>query len=246
MKALDDCDAVEFRGDLFPEGGHKAYSEFARRLRGERGKSVALMHTLRLRRDGGQWPNAEAEERRALWDDLASLDTELKPDLLDIEIEGFAENGPDWVAYLRPAGLDVLISHHRFEGAYRPEEYSIWLGRLGERRPAGIKMALTCRSEAEVLDLLRFAKDVAILWPLSGIFSMGEIGKLSRLVAPLLGCPLTYGFLSGGAVAPGQWPVRELRSALQEMAESSEASGAVANVEALWATAQKHFGKGWA
>jgi hypothetical protein len=41
---------------------------------------------------------------------------------------------------------------------------------------------------------------------------MGRIGRASRVLAPLLGCPLTYGYLTGGAVAPGQLSVRELRA----------------------------------
>ncbi len=244
LAALSECDAVEFRGDLFPEGGRKEYTEFARRLRGESRKPLTLMHTLRLQSDGGRWQNAEVDGRRAIWDDLACLKSEVKPDILDIEIEGFTQTGPDWVSYFRPSNLSVLISHHRFDGAYSPEEYSHWLKRLGERQPVGVKMAVTCKSEAEVFNLLRFARLVAESWPLSGIFSMGEIGKLSRVLAPLLGCPLTYGFLSGMAVAPGQWPVAELRRALNLLAEKTELSLKSATVESLWAETQKQLEKG--
>jgi hypothetical protein len=41
---------------------------------------------------------------------------------------------------------------------------------------------------------------------------MGSVGQASRLLGPLLGCPLTYGYLSGGAIAPGQFSVSQMRS----------------------------------
>ncbi|MBM3897151.1 MAG: type I 3-dehydroquinate dehydratase [Thaumarchaeota archaeon] len=42
-------------------------------------------------------------------------------------------------------------------------------------------------------------------------FCMGEEGKISRILAPMLGSPLMYGCLEGAAVAPGQIPISELR-----------------------------------
>jgi len=42
-------------------------------------------------------------------------------------------------------------------------------------------------------------------------FCMGEEGKISRILAPMLGSPFMYGCLEGAAVAPGQIPVSELK-----------------------------------
>jgi 3-dehydroquinate dehydratase type I len=42
-------------------------------------------------------------------------------------------------------------------------------------------------------------------------FCMGEDGKISRILAPMLGSPLMYGCLEGAVVAPGQIPISELR-----------------------------------
>jgi len=42
-------------------------------------------------------------------------------------------------------------------------------------------------------------------------FCMGEEGKISRILAPMLGSPFMYACLEGAAVAPGQIPVSDLR-----------------------------------
>lgn len=75
---------------------------------------------------------------------------------------------------------------------------------------AGLEVAVACADRKEVLDLLDFSREVAAATPNGCVLSMGEAGRASRVIAPMLGCPLTYGYLAGGAVAPGQLSVRQL------------------------------------
>jgi hypothetical protein len=58
---------------------------------------------------------------------------------------------------------------------------------------------------------------------LSGIFAMGQAGQATRLASPLVGSPLTYGTLSGAAIAPGQITARRLRQGLNALALQFEA-----------------------
>jgi 3-dehydroquinate dehydratase-1 len=205
-EALADCDMAEFRGDTFagPDSAEelpgllKSFrDEGARRL----GRIPETLFTLRLRRDGGEWPEAEAKVRVPVWQSLSRTGA---PEWVDIEVEE-KESLP---ASLSAAGSRVIVSHHDFKGTPGPEGLRRLRASMLESRPAAIKFAVTCRTRAEVLDLLAFARESAS----GGIFSMGAVGKATRVLAPLLGCPFTYGYLSGAPVAPGQLSAAELRA----------------------------------
>jgi 3-dehydroquinate dehydratase I len=216
--ALQDCDYLEFRGDLFPDGGLIAYPDFANRVIALCRAELALIFTLRLQCDGGSWPNDQAHNRGEIWDGIAALPELIRPRLFDIEIEAFSSANPDWVLRFADKGIGVLASHHRFDGAYAVDEYRTLLVRLNATGALGIKIVVTCADENECLVLMDFAGEIAPQNPLSAVFSMGNIGKWTRVVSPLLGCPLTYGYLTGGAMAPGQWSVHELRKTVSTFA----------------------------
>jgi 3-dehydroquinate dehydratase len=51
--------------------------------------------------------------------------------------------------------------------------------------------------------------------------SMGRIGTISRVMNPLVGSCLTYGYVSSGTgVAPGMIPARELKNLLEKFSEN--------------------------
>ncbi len=70
----------------------------------------------------------------------------------------------------------------------------------------------------QVLELLAFARETAAANADACVLSMGELGRASRVLGPWLGCAWTYGYLSGGSVAPGQLSVRQLREFYAETA----------------------------
>lgn len=217
LMGLRDCDWAEFRGDLFEQNPLSAYSDFASRC------PVPILHTLRLQKDGGKWPNASASERLETWRDLAALPLALRPKMIDIEIEAF-ELGLQVsdLAEVRAAGILLLTSHHAFQSVYTPENCRAWLQKLAEPRPDGVKLALQARSSEDCINLLQFAQEVASGHALSGVFAMGLEGQPTRLLAPLVGCPLTYGTLSGAALAPGQLPVKRLRQGIEHLYGSKD------------------------
>jgi len=51
---------------------------------------------------------------------------------------------------------------------------------------------------------MAFAREAAASTPNACVLSMGAVGRAMRLLGPVLGCPLAYGYLAGKAVAPGQ------------------------------------------
>jgi 3-dehydroquinate dehydratase type I len=204
------CDGVELRADgLPPDGVLPAVEAFAaekirRDFRGP------VVFTLRLGRDGGAWDDAKAGEREFLWRDMAAQTRPLC-DILDIELEAAALI--DSKAWRASGGkrLKRLLSHH----AFVPEEPSVWekyLDSMKAFNPEGVKFAVAVRSLEETVSLLRFAREVAKQFPLSCVIGMGDAGRTTRVLSPLLGCPVTYAFLEEGPVAPGQLSVGVLRA----------------------------------
>ncbi len=217
--ALSSCDMAEFRGDtmlasasgdaakILPELLRGFREECARRL----GRVPETLVTLRLRRDGGAWPDEEAAGREPVWGALAAAGGGPRTcEWLDLETEEAGRVPRSLRAAIEARGIKVLVSHHNFLGTYPLPELRRKLAGMSKAHPAGVKFALTCAGRAELADLLAFAREVAAGRPQGGVFSMGEAGRSSRVLAPLLGCPFTYGYLTGGPVAPGQLSAAEL------------------------------------
>lgn len=212
---------LEFRGDLFPAvsipDAVAIYTDFIGKARETGDWPLPVIHTLRLARDGGLWPDRNGLARIEVWENLAALPPETRPGFFDIELETLGDGHEDWVKRFAGASIRTIASHHQFHREYDPVEYRDLRRGLLELEPDGIKMAVTCRSKEACLTLLDFARETAELHPLAGIFSMGAVGKPTRIAAPLLGCPLTYGYLGGREIAPGQWPAETLKRGLKQL-----------------------------
>lgn len=236
--ALADCELAEFRADTFLD---PAAPSDAGRLRGafldflserdRRGLSFGTLLTLRLRRDGGAWPDAEADRRPRVWESLGCAGpdsvSDRAPDWIDIEIEEWGRLPSAFRNALAASGIEVLLSHHDFSGCPPRDRLRALLRDMLAFGPAGVKFAVTCGARPEVLDLMAFAREAAAATPASGakpviagILSMGAAGRAMRVLGPVLGCPLAYGFLTGSAVAPGQLSAAGLGRRLDDFSAS--------------------------
>jgi 3-dehydroquinate dehydratase I len=209
--ALAACDIAELRADGFPAAdiprvARELKQECLRRL----GRPLEILVTLRLQRDGGAWPDTEAAMRVPVWQRLDLHGPDPACDWIDVEVEVFAAMSTHLQADLASGSTHLLLSHHELRKSLSVPELRAMLETMKAGRPAGMKFALTCASQGELMELLRFAREVAAATPNGCVLSMGPTGSVSRVLAPLLGCPLTYGYLSGGAVAPGQLPAAAL------------------------------------
>jgi 3-dehydroquinate dehydratase type I len=230
-RALADCDMAEFRADTWLAAGRepgrilsdplslvlsliRPLAEARGEARGRLGRDLPFLLTLRLVRDGGHWPDEEADRRRALWRALSGPAGKGLCDWVDLELEEAGRAPADLREALASAGMRILISHHDFQRCPSLDELHRMRLEMQAFAPDGVKFAVTCRDRAEVLRLVAFAREVAAATPWSGVFSMGEPGRPTRLLGPLLGCPFTYGHLSGQAVAPGLIGASRLKSLL--------------------------------
>lgn len=223
--ALADCEFAEFRGDTFtnesdPPDPRRLMDEFLafRAERDRRGLTFRTLLTLRLRRDGGSWPDAQAGRRAEIWEGLGCAGNDPAADWLDIEIEEYPRLAASLRNGIAGSRVGLLLSHHDFTACPPRDRLSALLTEMISARPAGVKFAVTCGTRAETLDLMGFAREAAAASPMAGVLSMGSVGRALRVLGPVLGCPLAYGFLTGSAVAPGQLSAADLGRRLDTFA----------------------------
>lgn len=203
------ADLWELRYDTFDAGTD--LGGLIQKLR-QRDPSKPILLTVRMERDGGNWPTADSWSRLAIWEQALRLGIEW----IDIETE-VEENQRQKLWELRQAcgaETQILVSHHDFKSAGD-------LARLQERFDSmqspyahAYKMALTFENPIEEAEMTKFLSSKPK--NLISCFSMGALGQKSRLLSPYQGAPWTYGFVGEIASAPGQLSVRFLRNAYDQ------------------------------
>lgn len=121
---------------------------------------------------------------------------EVGPEFVDLESSG----PPSFVEKIaaRFPTIKIIISYHNFQET--PSDLdSLWHSM--QRTHAYLyKIALQANSSVDALRLLVWAKGKANLIPIS----MGEHGKISRMLSSALGSHFTYGTVGKNTTAPGQ------------------------------------------
>ena len=195
------ADILEIRMDLIPK--KEDVIRFFKDV--TNATSLPIIATNRLKSEGGSFVDSEDQRISMLMSVMEYANA------VDIELRA-AERG--FVTdKARKSGIVSIVSYHDFAETPTKEQM---LEILKEARHLGDipKLAVMAASLSDVISLL----EVTLLAqkPLCMI-AMGQIGKHSRVIAPLYGSALTYGHVSGAAKAPGQLSVRELRNALDTL-----------------------------
>lgn len=136
---------------------------------------------------------------------------------VDVEVESERSYREEIIAKARACSCRVIVSFHDY--VRTPARHV--LERVVDscfRAGADIaKIACTVHLEqdnARLLGLLDDSKKILVI-------GMGETGKITRIVAPLLGSPFTFASLSGGKeTAAGQIDKETLEGLLRNLAES--------------------------
>jgi 3-dehydroquinate dehydratase-1 len=195
-------DLVEVRLDLLPVDPIKVIQEV------REATSLPIIATNRIVEEGGSFHGSEDERIEILAEASAWAD------IVDVEL--FAE-GRDRL--LEMVDGPVIASYHNFEGMPPTEALRSILAEIFEAGADIAKLALTPASLEDCLDLLRLLSETAGPTSLMG---MGDVGRHLRVVAPIYGSVLTYGYI-GKATAPGQIPVKTLRGVLDVLMRSDGA-----------------------
>ena len=194
-KALKKSDYAEIRFDfLNPNTVPDALQLIRKDLR----KCVC---TLRPVSEGGKF--AGSEKNRI---SIMKLIAEYNPFLLDIELNTLTKN-KNLRRYLKNTGTGILVSWHNFK---QTPSISVLKKKLAQMKKISnnvkiVTMAKSINDATQVLSLYK-NNDTKLI-----AFSMGNYGRVSRILCLFLGSPYTYVSL-GKPVAPGQFSVDEVKS----------------------------------
>ena len=195
-KALKKSDYAEIRFDfLNPNSVPEALHLIRKDLR----KCVS---TLRPIRDGGKFSGSEKNRIS-----IVKLIAEYEPFLLDIEYDTLRKNNR-LQRYIKNTGTNTLVSWHNFK---QTPTISVLKNKLVEMKKFSnnikiVTMAKSINDGPRILSLYNNSMNVKLI-----AFSMGNFGKMSRLLCLLLGSPYTYVTL-GRPIAPGQFSLDEVKS----------------------------------
>ena len=179
----------------------------------------ALLVTNRRKKEGGFFEGPE-RDRVGLLVEAVNRGA----DFVDIE----ASTGESLIGRLasevrRKAGAaKMIVSHHDFE---RTPSWAGLVRRFNSCRSFGahaVKIVTYAHSAEDNLRLLRLIpRSLAEGQPIIA-FCMGPRGRVSRLLAPVLGSFITYASLRRGAEsAPGQWTVTEMRKIMEMLGDEN-------------------------
>lgn len=107
----------------------------------------------------------------------------------------------------------VILSYHNYE---KTPSHKDLIRVIDKMRTCGadiVKIACIANSNEDCSKILGLYENQTKLVA----FCMGEIGKITRLSAPMLGAPFTYASIKGKEVAPGQMNYSEVESFLKMM-----------------------------
>ncbi|RZD33889.1 MAG: type I 3-dehydroquinate dehydratase [Thaumarchaeota archaeon] len=180
-KALKKSDYAEIRFDFL---NPNLVPDALQQIKKDLRKCVC---TLRPVSEGGKFEGGEKNRIS-----IIKLIAEYNPFLLDVELNTLSKN-KNLRRYLKNTGTDILVSWHNFKQT--PSNSALKI----------VTMAKSINDATQVLSLYKNNNTKLIA------FSMGNYGRISRILCLFLGSPYTYASL-GKPIAPGQFSVDEVKS----------------------------------
>jgi 3-dehydroquinate dehydratase-1 len=160
-----------------------------------------IVCTLRPKTEGGKFAGKEKERLSIL-----KLIAEYNPFLLDIEFNTMKQN-KNLVKYLKTTKTKLLISEHDFKKTPSLTELKKKLNQMS-KFSSNVKIVTTAKSTEDstrVLQLYSKKENINLI-----AFTMGNPGRVSRILSLYLGSPYIYVSL-GKPVAPGQFSLDEVK-----------------------------------
>lgn len=190
------ADVLELRIDLLDSDARKILVQI-------KNIGMPVIITNRMKQEGGAWEGSEAERIQKLSSLLPLADA--------VDIELCAEERDAVVKKAKSTGKTVIISTHDFQ---RTPEIDVMLGVIRESFEAGADIAKLAVMPQSFEDVLRLLEVTLHSKGAVCTIAMGDIGRHSRVIAPIYGSVMTYGYVDA-PTAPGQLKVDELKSILK-------------------------------
>ncbi len=187
------ADLIELRIDLLDTDAREALLEIKK-------LGLPVIITNRMKQEGGAWHGSEEERIRTLLSLLHLADA--------VDIELCAAERDAVVKKAKAAGKTVIISTHDFQST---PEVDIMEGIINESFEAGADIAKLAVMPQTLLDVLHLLEITLCSSGKVCTIAMGNIGRHSRVVAPIYGSVMTYGYVDK-PIASGQFRVDKLKS----------------------------------
>ncbi len=133
---------------------------------------------------------------------------------VDVEVDSGDAFKTEVIKAARTKDCKIIVSYNDFEKTPQRAELEHILDWCKESKPDIIKIACMVNEErdnARLLGLLDHERTMIVV-------GTGEKGKITRIVAPLLGSFCTFAsYASGKATGPGQLSVEEMRALINKM-----------------------------
>ncbi len=133
---------------------------------------------------------------------------------VDIEYESAANYRNDLIRHAHKCNCDVIISYHNFE--YTPDcsELEHIVEQSFAMKADVVKVVTTVNTNldnSKIISLYKLPGRVVA-------FGMGNLGKITRIIAPFLGAEFTFAAMDEKlATAPGQIAYSKIRSIIQQI-----------------------------
>jgi len=132
--------------------------------------------------------------------------------MVDVEVENSDIFKEELVSYAKDRGCEIIISYHNYEKTpFRRELEQViaWCFESGADIAKVACMANSVHDSARILSLYDQDKRVIAI-------AMGEAGRITRVAAPILGSPFTFGSIDKSKeTAPGQFAREELEQIIE-------------------------------
>lgn len=200
-------DVIEWRIDYDQEvSDSDSYFQTANKLKTILDDTV-LLTTFRTTGEGGQ---ANLDESAYVQLYKWVIENGLT-DMLDVEGHFSEESISDLIYLAHQHDIKVILSAHEFQGTPPELEIINLLEQMQNQNADMAKIAAMPRKFKDVLTLMRAtaSESEKLEIPIIAI-SMGELGQISRMAAPLFGSVMSFATV-GDASAPGQIEIGELR-----------------------------------
>jgi 3-dehydroquinate dehydratase-1 len=136
-------------------------------------------------------------------------------DYVDIEIESPADYRQSLIKCAKSNHTSVIISYHNFELTPSASELQSIIEQATAMGADIVKIATMAHSAGDAARIMSLYADSHYSLV---AFAMGEFGKITRIVAPLLGAPFTYATLtSNTATASGQFTAEQMMRIYSEI-----------------------------
>jgi 3-dehydroquinate dehydratase-1 len=131
----------------------------------------------------------------------------IRPDYIDIDYDTIVK---EKIVLPENKNSKLIISFHDFEKTPTKNQLMKILKDISVHRPDIIKLATMIKKRKDVDNLFKILIDMKSRQKLI-VVGMGEKGKMTRIIAPLLGSYLTYASTELGKTAPGQIDLMKMK-----------------------------------